>query len=370
MSEPRARARKNSVLHEINMAEAESATPSQRSKRQASTNGDIVPPKKSKKREKEPVKVDNSDVESDSDDGENPSTTYAKRIIMRNKMHKAVDQIEIAQRRIEHGDDDDAAIHKAVKHYSKADILKEEYRPIVNGRDLSIDSILGDRLSRVLLIKAGKISSGSDKFKFADYAENVMERGSFREFYRHDLNGILDSCVYFKSLVLVDFGAAPKPKKPRAERAPRKNTQKGELVDVKGKQTNEIAEEKDADFTKQLDHVIKTFRNVYKERKLRRLNYYEFVTDPHDFGATIQNCFCVAFLLKDMRLYLEKKEDDEFPYLRKLSKDEKTSADQVIDGGKPLQTNQTINTITYSKWQGIVHDLNLTEALIKPNEEK
>uniref|UniRef100_A0A914QVG2 Non-structural maintenance of chromosomes element 4 n=1 Tax=Panagrolaimus davidi TaxID=227884 RepID=A0A914QVG2_9BILA len=179
-----------------------------------------------------------------------------------------------------------------------------------------------------------------------------------------------DSANETAAIINTEFGAAPKPKNLRAEPAPRKNTQKRELVNVKDKQTNEIVEEKDADLNKQLDHVIKSFRNVFKERKLRRLNYYEFVTDPHDFGATIQNCFCIAFLLKDMRLYLEKKEDDEFPYLRKLSKDEKTSADQVIDGGKPFQTNQTINTITYSKWQGIVHDLNLTEALIKPKKNQ
>uniref|UniRef100_A0A914Z979 Non-structural maintenance of chromosomes element 4 n=1 Tax=Panagrolaimus superbus TaxID=310955 RepID=A0A914Z979_9BILA len=324
------------------MNETESATPSQRS-------------------------VDNSDNGAESDDEEDPSTTYARRIIMRNRMYKDVEQIETAQRRIEHGDDDDVAIHKAVKHYAQADILKEEYRPIVNGRDLSIDSVLGDRLSRVLLIKAGKISSGSDKFKFNDFAENVMERGSFREFYRQDLNGILDTCVNFKSLAIVDFGAPPKPKKVRAERAPRKNTVKGELVDVKGKKTDEIDDEKDADFTRQLDHVIKSFRSTLKESKLNRVNYYEFVIDPNDFGTTVQNCFCVSFLLKDMRLYLEKKEEDEFPYLRRLTKDEKAAADQVLEGGKPLPTNQTINTFTYAKWQGLIRDLKITEALIKPN---
>jgi hypothetical protein len=358
------------VLRErnTNMDASRSETSSTKTKRRLPTVNEGVPLKKSKKREKEPVKVEASNDDTESDEEENAQTTYSKRITLRNRMYKTVDDIETAERRLENGDDDNSAVNKAVKHYSHSEILKDEYRSIVNGRDLSIDGILGDRLSRVLLIRTGKISSGSKKFKFNDFGERAGNRGTFAEFYRYDLDGMFDPSINFRSLTLIDFGAPPKAKKAPAERISRKTSKKGDLVDVKGKQTNEIAEEKDADFTRQLDHVMKAFRENLKARKTDRLNYYEFVVDPQDFGTTIQNSFCVAFLLKDARLFLEKKEGEPHPILRKLTKAEKEDAQKVQDEGKPLPTNQCINTLTFTKWKGIIRMLKLKKPLIKPEK--
>lgn len=166
---------------------------------------------------------------------------------------------------------------------------------------------------------------------------------------------------------MVDFGAPPKIKNPPKQRQTQKKSDKGELIDVKGQQTNELDGEKDASLTKQLDHVMKCFKTILKKRDTNRINYYEFVTDPEDFGTTIQNCFCVAFLLKDLQLFIEKTDEDEYPFLRSLTKEEKKAAKEVIDG-KPLKTNQCINTMTYAKWNGIIQNLGLTESIIKPSE--
>ena len=144
--------------------------------------------------------AETEDVDMSSDDENDPKPNYVKHLTMRNKIYKNLDDIETTQRRIENGDTDDAAIQKAVKHYVHSEILKEENRNIVNGRDLSIDSLYGDRLSRTLLIKVGKISSGSDKFSFTDFANKVKNRGSLRELYRRDLNAFLDDDYGFKSL--------------------------------------------------------------------------------------------------------------------------------------------------------------------------
>ena len=160
----------------------------------------------------------------------------------------------------------------------------------------------------------------------------------------------------------LDTDAMPKIKKPRVGRG-RLNSKKGELVDVKGKQGDEN-EEEDTSLMQQLSYVKKCFKNALKRAGEEYINYYSFVINPNDFGATIQNCFYVSFLLKDSDMFLEKNDDDEYPILRRLTEEETENKARAESTGKPLTAYQCVNTMTYQKWKHLINRLNITEALI------
>jgi non-structural maintenance of chromosomes element 4 len=48
-----------------------------------------------------------------------------------------------------------------------------------------------------------------------------------------------------------------------------------------------------------LDNLRKSLKKVLKEAGTDRLNYYQFILDPTDFGKSVENMFYMSFLIKD-----------------------------------------------------------------------
>uniref|UniRef100_A0A914P224 Non-structural maintenance of chromosome element 4 C-terminal domain-containing protein n=1 Tax=Panagrolaimus davidi TaxID=227884 RepID=A0A914P224_9BILA len=112
------------------------------------------------------------------------------------------------------------------------------------------------------------------------------------------------------------------------------------------------------------DILYKLFVNLLEDRNVERLNYYEFVINPDDFGSTLLNCINVSNLLKQNKLYLEKKENDKYAYLRKLTEVEENVVKEMGENVNQIQTNQNITTLTYAKFHGLIKELDLKETVI------
>ena len=48
-----------------------------------------------------------------------------------------------------------------------------------------------------------------------------------------------------------------------------------------------------------LNIVDKSLKKAFKERQTERINYYEAILDPTEFGRSVENMFYMSFLIKD-----------------------------------------------------------------------
>uniref|UniRef100_A0AC34R3I8 Non-structural maintenance of chromosomes element 4 n=1 Tax=Panagrolaimus sp. JU765 TaxID=591449 RepID=A0AC34R3I8_9BILA len=318
-----------------------------------------VQPSTSKHVQKEQI-FDDSDIEGESQ--VNNLNVYCKRNKMRNKIFKLDESVQKQFLQLGYGKLDSDKIAKIVAHYRKSDILKEENETIISGHELASDAIVGDELSRLLRTTAGMINKDASKFDAEQFASHLRHQ-NLQGFYDKNCRDIFATIPTFASLCFLDIDAMPKVKKARNE-VNKARSKKGEVVNVKGKQSNQVEKEDDQSLMETLRIVNKAFKSVLKRTGKSSINYYAFVIHPNDFGATIQNCFYVSFLLKDHTLFLEREEGSEYPVLRKLSKDEEALVQQTQQSGKPLPAYQCVNSMTYAKWRALIEKLNIKEPLI------
>jgi len=75
------------------------------------------------------------------------------------------------------------------------------------------------------------------------------------------------------------------------------------------------------------------------------VDYYEFVIDTEDFGATVENIFYTSFILNDGKIKLIL--DDEIPKILPLDKKSRLNLTQT----DTLNKNQMVTSISMDVWQ-------------------
>lgn len=78
--------------------------------------------------------------------------------------------------------------------------------------------------------------------------------------------------------------------------------------------TNDGVANEEVSITKELDHVRQSLKTALNDRKLDRINYYEFAFDRNSFSRTVENMFFISYLIRDKKIVLIL--EDGIPYLR------------------------------------------------------
>lgn len=120
------------------------------------------------------------------------------------------------------------------------------------------------------------------------------------------------------------------------------------------------------------ERVKFTLRQLQRacRKKKGKINYFEFVVNPKDFGATIENMFYVCFLLKDYQARLSFCPDTGLPLLEHIS-DTSSARVGAEGGGAGAAKDQMLLTITMDQWKEIIATLEIKDAMLKhPDNSK
>ncbi|BFY99037.1 hypothetical protein BsWGS_02077 [Bradybaena similaris] len=112
--------------------------------------------------------------------------------------------------------------------------------------------------------------------------------------------------------------------------------------------------------TAQVEHLLDTLWRVYNKQKDTPICFFEFVTNPHSFGQTVENIFYASFLIRDghARIFLD---SDDLPVIEPI---ERTQGEERNSLKQTLQTKQIVLTITPEEWKEIVRVFEIEEPVI------
>ncbi|CAG5120255.1 unnamed protein product [Candidula unifasciata] len=127
-----------------------------------------------------------------------------------------------------------------------------------------------------------------------------------------------------------------------------------------GKQLSSLEETDRGELTTaQVEHLLNTLWRVYNNQNDTPICFFEFVTNPHSFGQTVENIFYASFLIRDghARIFLD---SDDLPVIEPIERiqEEKRNIKQT------LQTKQIVLTITPEQWKEIVRVFEIEEPVI------
>jgi len=111
--------------------------------------------------------------------------------------------------------------------------------------------------------------------------------------------------------------------------------------------------------TAQVDHLLNTLWSIYEDQGGNPICFFEFVTNPHSFGQTVENIFYASFLVRDGHAQIML-DEDQLPVIVPIQKDE------MEKGKDRVQKHQVVISITQDEWKSIVNTFEIEEALIKP----
>ena len=112
--------------------------------------------------------------------------------------------------------------------------------------------------------------------------------------------------------------------------------------------------------TAQVDHLLNTLWSIYEDQGGNPICFFEFVTNPHSFGQTVENIFYASFLVRDGHAQITL-DEDQLPVIVPIQKEEMRKENDV-------QKHQVVISITQDEWRNIVNTFEIEEALIKPME--
>lgn len=148
----------------------------------------------------------------------------------------------------------------------------------------------------------------------------------------------------------------PKVHKARAAPARRTAVEATKPAEVEAADTVEITE---------TDREVKEMFKLLRVRK--RMNFWEFIVDPNNFGRTIENAFHCSFLVKDEKAKLDFLSE---PFTIELREQR---AEDGVDGVEAAMANdeddnavnsQYILKLDYKLWKNMTEKYRITECLL------
>ncbi|XP_005094508.1 EP300-interacting inhibitor of differentiation 3 [Aplysia californica] len=112
--------------------------------------------------------------------------------------------------------------------------------------------------------------------------------------------------------------------------------------------------------TAQVDHLLNTLWSIYESQDHTPICFFEFVTNPHSFGQTVENIFYASFLIRD-GLAKVTLDDDSLPVIEPIQKE-----DIENERSETAERHQVVLSITHEEWKEIVETFKIEEPLIKP----
>lgn len=158
---------------------------------------------------------------------------------------------------------------------------------------------------------------------------------------------------------------SPKPKPPaNTKTASRPKPSVATKVTTSTKKTGDKDEtETTEQFVEQIFDIID---KEYKNNKKKPVCYYNLVTNPRSFSATVKSMFYLSFLVKDHRVTLLFDEND-IPYVYPSRAHEHQrrieGTDKSID--QKTQVGQVIMSIDKNRWKTLIDVFEIKEAKIK-----
>jgi len=252
---------------------------------------------------------------------------------------------------------------------------EELFGKVCAPQEAVMDAKVVKHISRICRQQAEGMSANITQFQYSEYAERLIQcmRGSLGEAGEANLTrrkwvllGKQAKTMFRRSPYLTYmFGAldnAPPPPKERKAREARTATKYKDLVATQ--ETVLEQAEKSENQTEQLvTDTLKTLIQSWKDNNKKPVNFFSFVIDPECFGNTVENMFHVSFLIKDGRVEMSR-EPGEMPVIRPV-KVKKTEGE-----GKEDKKNQVVLNISMNDWQQMVHNLNITKAVITHSRPK
>ncbi|GFO37999.1 non-smc element 4-like protein a [Plakobranchus ocellatus] len=262
--------------------------------------------------------------------------------------------------------------------YEKLEKVDKLFKPVRNTREAALDAASLVNLSELGKKKAQGLKTDFLRFNAADFCDKVRIKLSSdvekRETYglSHTDWATLGQEVrpYFKSTPVLNFmfGAFEKgqvaSKKKRIVRE--KEVESNSTKSTKPTQLSSFQETDRGELTTvQVEHLLKTLWCHYETNKKQPICFFEFITNPHSFGHTIENIFYASFLIRDghAKVFLD---SEDLPVIEPLEKDTHKSQSQSQTNGK----QQVVMTLTPAEWREIVNTYKIEVPLIKPMKQQ
>ncbi|ESO86547.1 hypothetical protein LOTGIDRAFT_235347 [Lottia gigantea] len=243
----------------------------------------------------------------------------------------------------------------------------EYYKPVKMTREAALDSQALVMIANMGRQKAQALNTEFVKFQPVEFVEklktfvcgNVLETGTISTEKWSTLGAAVQP--FFKRSPPFRFmnGAFEKGEVDVRKERVKKVREKDSGVD-KATVPIQVQRVQDTDkmeaTTAEVERIYKILEKCYEKTKNNPLCYFEFVTNPHSFGQTIENIFYVSFLVRDGVLKISL-DEDKLPVLEPIKESDKKT-------NKNVKNKQVIISLSPAEWKEVVKTFNITESVI------
>ncbi|XP_041368748.1 EP300-interacting inhibitor of differentiation 3-like [Gigantopelta aegis] len=247
------------------------------------------------------------------------------------------------------------------------------YEPVRMTREAALDSQALVLIANIGRQKAQALNTEFVRFQPVEFAEKLMTFVSGLD--AHDDSGIsrqgwcsLGQAVqpFFRRMPAFHFMAGSFERGPvqiKKNVGARKGLSEKEQTEDKATVPKQMEDFNDSDkneaTTAEVERVHRRLLEVYNEYNKLPICYFEFVTNPHSFGKTIENMFHVSFLVRDgyAKIFLD---EDKLPVIEPIEVAGNMTEEERIQSKR----QQVIISLTKQDWQEIIKNFNIQEPVI------
>jgi len=131
--------------------------------------------------------------------------------------------------------------------------------------------------------------------------------------------------------------------------------------------TKKTGDKDDNETTEQyVEQIFDIIDKEYRNNKKQPICYYDLVTHPKSFSATVKSMFYLSFLVKDRRVtLLFDKDDIPYVYPSRSHGNHRRNDENNSNSNARNQVGQVIMSIDKKRWKDIIDVFDITEAKIK-----
>jgi len=131
--------------------------------------------------------------------------------------------------------------------------------------------------------------------------------------------------------------------------------------------TKKSGDKDDNETTEQyVEQIFDIIDKEYRNNKKQPICYYDLVTHPKSFSATVKSMFYLSFLVKDRRVtLLFDKDDIPYVYPSRSHGNHRRNEENNSNSNAKNQVGQVIMSIDKKRWKDIIDVFDITEAKIK-----
>jgi non-structural maintenance of chromosomes element 4 len=228
-------------------------------------------------------------------------------------------------------------------------MMEEGNKLFVNvnhAREGSLDALFLKKMGEFQVEKTSKIHVGQ-KFDENQFLEKIKIKYNKGQEIDWETFGSDVSKIFRKTpQTTFMYGPLKVEEKETKKREKRKKFKQGEAINPD--EVNEVTKEKN-ETTKKVIEIFKKIKLEETTHKDEEIPFLNIAIDPNSFTQTIENIFHLGFLVKDGRLKLESKEDEEGMICSLAEEGEPTDIDKNQTSGP--RNKQCILKLNLETWK-------------------